>query len=129
MNATPPEPKKDAAPGNSVWNSLGPFYDEARVRAMLGDRFAPAGLLVVVTGDGARAYPTWQFDAAGRPLPHLAEVLSALRSGGEDAVGEALWLKAPSTAFAGRTAAELLGAGEFLTVLAEANRDAARWSH
>lgn len=55
-------------------------------------------------------------------------ILAALQVAGRDNWGHALWLHVPSSAFGGRTAAELLRDGEFEAVLTAAEPDAMRWA-
>jgi len=103
---------------------LGPFYDEAGVRAMVGEDVDVSKLLMVETGDGVRAFPAFQFEE-GVPLPGLEEILAVLRA---DGWMQALWLKSPSRLHGGRSSIELLRNGEFEVVLDEARRDSDSWS-
>jgi hypothetical protein len=86
-------------PGNPMAELVGPFYDTAGMRALLGstrqaihDRTVRGTLLGVQTGEGQWIYPTFQFDG-DQPRKDLAETLKALRGGPRWTV--AVWLRTP----------------------------------
>ena len=114
---------------------VGPFYDTAGLATLRGvtrqaihAQMKKRHILGVKTGDGDLLFPVFQFGPSGEPLPQLREVLSTLDPGDVDGWGSALWLNTPVTRFAGRTAVELLRAGDVAPVLAAADRDAASWA-
>jgi hypothetical protein len=122
-----------AEPYDSV---CGPFYDTAGLVAWLGlsrqavHHRAKAGLVLgCPTEDGRTVYPAWQFTEDGTTIPHLAEVLGALRAGTDSPWTQALWLCAPAEELDGSTPAEWLAAGnDAAPVLVAARADAARWA-
>jgi hypothetical protein len=94
---------------------VGPFYDTAGLRkwfdmgrqtlqaqAKVGD------VLCVVSSDGHRLYPSFQFDVQGSPLPRLREVLAALDPDRVDLWGDAVWLNTPATELDDRSPAQVL---------------------
>ena len=113
----------------------GPFYDAAGLATLRGvtrqaihAQMKKRHILGVKTGDGDTLFPAFQFGPRGEPLPQLREVLSALVPGDVDGWGSALWLNTPVTRFSGRTAVELLRAGDVSPVLAAAAHDAGPWA-
>lgn len=68
-------------------------------------------MLAVVSADGLPLYPAFQFDAAGKPLPHLREVLALLDPALTDPWGDAVWLNAPGDDLDGTSPAAALRAG------------------
>jgi hypothetical protein len=106
---------------------VGPFYDSASVSSWLGA--VPHDALACRTADGDTVYPAWQFTPEGMLLPHLAAVLSELRTGTDDPWTHAIWLRSPSDDLDGMSAAEWLAAGhDPAPVLAAAHDDASRWA-
>lgn len=65
-------------------------------------------VLLVESSDGERLYPSFQFGAAGAPLPGLRNVLDALDPEREDPWGDAAWLNAPAEELGGATPAQAL---------------------
>lgn len=90
----------------SAWDDeLGPFHSTTNLRDWMGisrqaiDQQVRKGALLCLTlGDGARAYPDFQFGTDGSPLPHLREVLDAMDPHRIDLWGDALWLNTPAVA-------------------------------
>jgi hypothetical protein len=103
-------------PGANVLDDrVGPFYDTTGLRKWFRmsrqtlDAQARVGdVLCVMSGDGQRLYPSFQFDASGNPLPHLRAVLAALDPDREAPWGDAIWLNAPAEDLDGSTPAEAL---------------------
>lgn len=118
------------------WDRLvGPFYDTAALSAWKGlsrQRLSvlrrERRLLGLRTADDVIVHPSFQFDADGGLLPHLAEVQAILEPDMGDEWTRALWLNTPFEAWGGRTAAEMLRstADDISTVLDMAKQDA--WS-
>ena len=118
---------------------LGPFYPTRAVTKWLGitrqaldHRVRARKLLACPTSDGGdRVYPVWQFTDDGRPIPHLAEVLSALHEGIDDPWTWATWLAAPVPGrFHGKPAYQWLAEErDAASVLTEARRTAGRLAH
>ncbi len=114
----------------------GPFYDTAGLRAWLAvsrqallDRVKARTLLGMQTGNRTWVYPAWQFTPDRGTIPHLATLLRTLSEGSTDPWTWALWLCAPDEDLDGMTSAQWLAAGrDPQPVLAEAQRDAARWA-
>jgi hypothetical protein len=127
----PDRPRADI-PDASPWNDLiGPFYDSAGLirwtkttQQDLHADTARGNILGVRTEDGDLLYPAWQFGNDGAPTPGLAEVLATLRTTMPDPWANALWLNAPVERFGGKTAVQMLWAGEPGPVLAAARHDA-----
>ena len=121
---------------DDAWDELiGPFIDEVSVEKLLhastdviARRVDNGDIICTVTEDSTKLYPTFQFGPTGELLPHLSDVLAALRQAGEDSWGHALWLRAPVSMFGGRSAAALLWEGHTSQVVEAATRDAGRWS-
>lgn len=85
--------------GNQMAELVGPFYDTAGMRTLLGstrqaihDRMVRGTLLGVRTAEGQWIYPTFQFDGS-LPRRELADLLKALRGGPRWSV--AVWLRTP----------------------------------
>lgn len=124
--------------GHPVADLVGPCYDTPGLTAWLGiskqaldKRNRTGAVLACRTSDGHWVYPAFQFDADGRPLPHLREVIAVLTGeGGADRWRVASWLAAPSPDLPGKVpAAEWLRGGDDPTpVLLAARADAARWA-
>lgn len=94
---------------------IGPFYDDAGLRAHFGFTSAvvdglvrSSDVLLVGSSDGERLYPSFQFGADGAPLPGLRIVLDALDPEREDPWGDAAWLNAPAEELGGTTPAQAL---------------------
>ncbi|MGY4856860.1 hypothetical protein [Cryobacterium sp. AP23] len=133
-------PSRDLAPSGEAqldpWDALiGPFHDDVGLAQILGmtpetllRHVVTGAVLCTVTADGTRLYPQFQFGPAGDLLPHLTDVLSALRLAGRDDWGHAQWLTAPVDRYGGRSAATMLRDGDAERVIADAARDARRWS-
>ncbi|MFE4948674.1 hypothetical protein ACFQ9V_01050 [Leifsonia sp. NPDC056665] len=120
------------------WDAkAGPFYESGGLSAWLNadadeiDRMEAAGDLLSVTTDaGRRLFPAFQISPSGKPLPHLAEVRSVLDPALPNPLTVARWLNTPSPSrFHGRTAAQVLFAGDPEPVLAAARDDANRLAH
>ncbi|GAA5107144.1 hypothetical protein GCM10023339_04800 [Alloalcanivorax gelatiniphagus] len=89
-------------PGNPMAELVGPFYDTAGMRTLLGstrqaihDRTVRGTLLGVQTGEGQWIYPTFQLDG-DQPRKDVVEVLKVLRGGPRWSV--AVWLCTPDEA-------------------------------
>jgi hypothetical protein len=116
------------------WDSrVGPFYDAAGAAALT--RMTPSELalcvaagdvLEVTTSHGTPLYPSFQFGPRGDLLPALRVVTHALLPISDDLWDVALWLSTPTQAFDGRSAIEILKAGDTDPVVALAHRDARR---
>lgn len=96
----------------------GPFFDSASLLGLLRvSADALTGLvkdrdvLAVVSADGIPLYPAFQFDATGKPLPRLREVLAQLDPALTDAWGDAVWLNAPGNELNGVSPAAALRDG------------------
>jgi hypothetical protein len=103
-------------PGANVLDDrVGPFYDTAGLKAWFDiskqalDVQARAGhVICVLSADGFRLYPSFQFDERGTRLPRLREVLAGLDPEQVDTWGDAVWLNAPAEELDGLTPAETL---------------------
>lgn len=103
-------------PGANVLDDrVGPFYDTAGLKAWFGiskqalDQQARAGhVLCLLSADGFRLYPSFQFDDRGARLPRLNEVLAGLDPEQDDPWGDAVWLNAPADELDGLTPAQAL---------------------
>ncbi|MCS5520756.1 hypothetical protein [Curtobacterium flaccumfaciens] len=103
-------------PGANVLDDrVGPFYDTAGLKAWFDiskqtlDQQARAGsVLCLLSADGFRLYPSFQFDARGTRLPRLREVLAGLDPEQVDTWGDAVWLNAPADELDGLTPAAAL---------------------
>lgn len=124
-------------PRPSPWNdSIGPFYDAAGVRHLLGvTRQALAQqrtrrtILALDTPDGHLLYPTFQFDEHRRVLPGLADVLAAVPAGAVDDWTLASWLNRSVLAKLGATVvAHLQAGGDPSPAVLAATRAGARWA-
>jgi len=124
-------------PRPSPWNdSIGPFYDAAGVRHLLGvTRQALAQqrtrrtILALETSDGHLLYPTFQFDEHRRVLPGLADVLAAVPAGAVDDWTLASWLNRSVLAELGATVvAHLQGGGDPAPAVLAAARAGVRWA-
>lgn len=100
---------------NTLSDRIGPFYDTAGLRRWfrlsgeaVGAQVRNGELIAVVTADGFRLFPSFQFDAVGHPLPRLGEVLAGLDPAQVDPWGDAVWLNAPSDDLDGLTPAAAL---------------------
>lgn len=119
----------------SSFDAYGPFYDTSGVTRWLGisrqaveKRAAARRMLAVKTSDGHVLYPAWQFDSTTRTVPRmLQEVLAVLLPAAESPWSVAAWLRTP-VVDGGRDAIDSIRDGHGDEVLAEARRDAARWS-
>lgn len=121
------------------WDDLlGPFYDAAAVRRILGvgSRQAVDGarrgyrIVGIRTRDGRWAYPTFQFVHTGRELrvaEGLAEVLSVLMPSA-DGLAAARWMATRNRKLKAKRPVDLLRAtGSSDEVLSAARTQAARW--
>ncbi len=116
----------------------GPFYDTPSLRKWLGvtrqaldSRARHGSILALMTGDGTRVYPAWQWRADKSTVPHLAEVLPPLLAGSHDPWTVALWMTAPVDWGDGREVPAWKWLDEDLDptpVLDEARADGARWA-
>ncbi|MBF4603007.1 hypothetical protein EDF42_3535 [Curtobacterium sp. PhB172] len=103
-------------PGADVLDDrVGPFYDTAGLRNWFRmsrqtlDAQAKVGdVLCVMSADGFRLYPSFQFDARGILLPRLRDVLAGLDPERVDPWGDAVWLNAPADELDGLTPAQAL---------------------
>lgn len=103
-------------PGANVLDDrVGPFYDTAGLKAWFGiskqalDQQARAGhVLCLLSADGFRLYPSFQFDDRGARLPRLNDVLAGLDPEQDDPWGDAVWLNAPADELDGLTPAQAL---------------------
>jgi hypothetical protein len=95
--------------------AVGPFYDPRGLRKWL--RYSRAELalleesrdiLFVTTSDGYSLYPAFQFDAHGRPLLKLHELLEGPDPDRDDAWGDAVWLNDAAEDLDGLTPAQAL---------------------
>lgn len=107
-----------APSGETARTAVGFLVDPDTLRSCFGcpsgllDRMTNARtLLSVPTATGSLAYPAFQFDSGGEPLPGLARVLGALDPARLDPWGAALWLIAEHPGLAGQTPAATLRAG------------------
>jgi hypothetical protein len=113
----------------------GPFYDTAGLTRWLGisrqalhQQVARHAVLACPLQDGGVVYPAWQFLPNGTTIPALAEVLSALSDGTDDAWMIALWMQAPSEHLGGARPSEWLrDGGDPQQVLAMTRDVASRW--
>jgi hypothetical protein len=112
------------------WNAqIGPFLSSADVARLLQtSRQAVAkraSLLVIPTGSGRLAYPTFQF--AGRTVvPGLGRVLAQF-DGFADPLSVASWLTSPHADLDRRRPIDALRAGDLNDVVAAAKRQAAAY--
>lgn len=97
---------------------VGPFYDTAALRDLLHvssdtltSMVKTGDLLAVVSADGFRLYPAFQFDEVRQPLPRLREVLAELDPELVDPWGDAVWLNAPGNDLDGLSPASALRNG------------------
>lgn len=123
---------------NPLAEVVGPCYDTPTLVQWLGiskqalDKRNRSGtVLGCRTRDGYWVYPAFQFDAQGRALPHLRDVLDAL--GREDDPARwraAQWLAAPNPDLPGQvsSATWLRHGNDPGPVLSAARADAARWA-
>lgn len=85
-------------------------------------------VIELMTSDGVRLYPAWQFRGGG-PLPGMAEVLAELPAATVDRWTLAAWCRLPQELLGGRSVAQSLSSGapteEVLRVCRRASR---RWS-
>jgi len=134
--ATLAEKMAASLPASHIYNDIsGPFYDTAGLTRWLGvsrqavhQKVAKHALLACPTADGGTVYPAWQFLPGGATIPALAEVLSTLAEGTEDAWMLALWMQAPSDLLGeDRPSDWLRKGGDPQRVLAMARDTAARW--
>ena len=112
---------------------LGPFYTSSSLatwksvsRQAIYGQHKKGSILGLTTSDGLTVFPAFQFDPHGDPLPGLAGVLSILDGAMDDPWARALWLSTPVPSLGGRSAAQLLRAGDIETVEAAARREMAR---
>lgn len=125
----------DVVTDKNMWDeAIGPFFDTTGLRQWKGvtrqrvNTLRKSNRLIALTSSNNRLlYPAFQFGPAGELLPHLDEVLPALRRSYND-WDAALWLNTPSDDWDGKTAAQVLHEGNeeaYRQVLAEARADAA----
>lgn len=126
-----------ALPLGHVFDDIsGPFYDTAGLTRWLGitrqalhQKAARRALLACPLDDGGVVYPTWQFLDSGAGIPALADVLTTLADGTDDAWMHALWMQAPSDELDGdRPSQWLRNGGDPRRVLTLARRAAAGWA-
>jgi len=124
-------------PRPSPWNdSIGPFYDAAGVRHLLGvtrqalgQQRARRTILAVETPDRHLLYPTFQFDEHRRVLPGLADVLAAVPAGAVDDWTLASWLNRSVLPELDTTVvAHLQGGGDPAPAVLAAARAGTRWA-
>jgi hypothetical protein len=115
----PGDPGAPRVPSDSrrytLSDRIGPFYDAAGLREWfqisseaVNAHVRRGELLAVVTADGFRLFPAFQFETAGQPLLRLREVLAELDPAQVDPWGDAVWLNAPSDGLDGLTPAAAL---------------------
>jgi hypothetical protein len=80
---------------------------QAKNRAALANRWKQEGRLFSVQHHGATVFPGFQLDAAGRPLPVIAEVIARLGSRGSE-WELALWFVSETGWLGGRRPVDLL---------------------
>jgi hypothetical protein len=116
------------------WQELiGPFYSANDIAAWRGvsrqniHKLRSAGKLLAARPSNEKTllFPAWQFGPEGQELPHLRDVVEQLGEAAPDEWAQALWLIQKTDRFGGRSAADLLKAGEIEHVLAAARSDAA----
>lgn len=108
-----------ALPLGHVYDEVsGPFYDTSGLTRWLGisrqrlhQKAAKHAVLACPLDDGSLVYPTWQFLPNGATIPALADVLSTLADGTDDAWMMALWMQAPSEQLDGHRPSEWLRKG------------------
>lgn len=125
------------AASSAVWeDAVGPLLSGAEARELLGgvsrqrlDQLLKSGKLVALQErSGARCFPAWQFDDAGRPLSELVAAHRTLVETGELSPWTAAsWCVHAHPELAGRSPREWAHAGGDAQRLAEvARRDAGR---
>ncbi|MFF7291640.1 hypothetical protein ACFY9N_03815 [Microbacterium sp. NPDC008134] len=117
---------------------IGPCYSETSLVRRFGwtlhglrEAVAALEVLELVTEDDVRLYPAFQFDD-GRPVPHLADVLTVLHSGVESPWTWAQWLNTPLVTDVGGELPrniDRLRAGALGELLLEARNDAYAWGN
>jgi len=80
---------------------------QAKNRAALANRWKQEGRIFSVQYQGATLFPGFQFDAAGRPRPVIADVIGALGHRGSE-WELALWFVAETGWLGGRRPIDLL---------------------
>lgn len=117
----------EALAGAHWTDEIGPFYDSAGVRQLLGqitkqavsDRVQRHRLLALRTGSGRLVYPTFQFN--GRDVTNgLPEVLGIVAPDNVEAWYTASWLTTPDPALGGRSPIVALKSGQTNEVAAAA---------
>ncbi len=112
---------------------LGPLYDTAGVRRLLGRDGRPVtkqavskrrDLLALTTSSGRKVFPAFQF-AHRTPVDGLGEVLAALPEGLVSPWTVASWLVSPAADLAGRRPIDVLADGNRVAVAAAARAWAA----
>jgi hypothetical protein len=125
-----------AVPRLHVWDEqIGPFYDTAGLRALLGvtkqalhDRVQRGTLLAVTSRDGKIGYPAFQF-AGLEVLPGVREALAAFRGAPVDGWAIAAWFTTPAGSLDGQTPAGwLVERGDVGPVVELARDTALRWA-
>lgn len=117
---------------------FGAFYTSERARQALGgisrqalhSRVENKRLLRVTTTDDKKVYPALQFDAEGKLLAGLPRLLNILLTDTADEWVVLYWLTAPLQEFDGRTALEIVQAGDrnaLGELVSLATSDAAQW--
>lgn len=122
----------DPAP-NKMAELVGPFYDTARVVALLGiskqgvhDRIKRGSVLAMQTSDNVWVYPVFQF-ADRRIRPDLAPVLRTFR--GQPAWSVAVWFATPTDDLEGASPEEWLrNGGDSALVQRLAGQAVGRWA-
>jgi hypothetical protein len=116
---------------SNFWSShVGPFYDIGGVLAVIGDteaaldQMVSAGeVLMVLTLDGTKLFPSFQFGPHGELLPSLTMISRLLQPIVDDSWDVALWLTTPISSLDDRSCAEVLLTDDASTVIALAHRD------
>lgn len=123
--------------GEAWEQAVGPLLSEERACERLGLSARQLGeladirrVLALQERSGARRYPAWQFDQAGRPLePLIAAHRLLVRDGGMSPWSAAAWCVREHPELDGRSPREWAAAGERVdALLRAARRDASRGS-
>lgn len=114
----------------------GPFYDTPSLARWLGitrqalnNRVNKGQMLMCLTSDRQRVYPTWQFNSDGKVLPGISDVIVTFREVGLDGWTVAKWLNVDNPDLNGRKASRLLADGKVDEVVTAARRDVERMAH
>jgi hypothetical protein len=121
------------AVSNLVWRRrLGPLLDSHQVRILLNactrqaisDFVKRHRLLALPDERGRLLFPSFQFSAEGRPVPHLAEIIALFVAAEVTPYTTASWFVTPQSALDGATPAEWLRSGQNVETVVEAARRA-----